>query len=92
MAQKKCKKGKIRYNGTCVSKREKKIFGKLADEYSNLKIVIIGAISALGSYLIYLSLKAPLMKLFDIDRVHPVILFVVGVIIIASTYFIKRNN
>jgi len=78
----KCKKGYKKVGKVCVSEKDYKRFGKMADEVHILKIIIISLITSLGGWAVF---KA-LIGLFGLEEINNWILLIVGVIIIIATY------
>lgn len=79
---KKCKKGFKNVNGTCVSQKTYKVFGKLSDEVKVVKLALIGAVSSVGGWAIF----DGIVKLVGLEKVHPVINILVGLVIITLVY------
>ena len=78
----KCKKGYKIVGKTCVSIKDKKRFGKFADEFYLLRIVLISAITSIGGWAIFKSLTG----IFGLEDLNNWILLLIGIIVLISTY------
>jgi len=78
----KCKKGSKKVGKMCVSNKNFKKFGKLADDIKIFKIVLITSITSIGGWAIFKSL----IGIFGLEGINNWILLVAGILVLIATY------
>ena len=78
----KCKKGFKRVGKTCVPTKDKKKFGKFADEVYILRIVLMSAITSIAGWAIFNSV----IGIFNLEGLNKWILLIVGIFVLIATY------
>ena len=78
----KCKKGYKKVGKSCVTNKNHKRFGKLADEVNIVKLAIVGAITSVGGWAIFKGI----VEIFGLDGLNPYLGIVLGLLIIVGAY------
>ena len=78
----KCKRNQKKVGDRCVSQKQAKIFGRLADEIDVLKLALIGSITAVGGWLVF----SGFIDWFGLEKIPAWLKILGGVVIIIGAY------